>query len=124
MKPQELRLGNFVKYGQNGFPMFVTAIGKDWLYLDFDGNESDIYECDTEDVFPIPITPQWLIDNGFTAGAVLTKKNVQITPITLDYWKVIVNCHNYKTELRKDIKYIHELQNMYYQATGKELCEH
>ena len=123
MKPQELRVGNFVKYGQNGFPMFVTAIGIDWLHLDFNGNESDIYECETEDVFPIPITPQWLIDNGFTVGTVLKRKNVQITPITLDTWKVIINCDNYKTELRKNIRYIHELQNCYYQATGKELCE-
>lgn len=117
MKPQELRVGNeiwrpcccdeVVEIRENGI------IGLDSLRGIIPFSE----------IKPIPITPQWLIDNGFTDGTVLTRKNVQITPITLDTWKVIINCDNYKTELRRNIRYIHELQNCYYQATGKELCE-
>ena len=42
----ELRIGNWVydsKYTQ--YPMQVVCVGSDYVYLDFEGNEGDVWEA-------------------------------------------------------------------------------
>lgn len=72
MKINELQIGNWVYEGERTqFPMFVTGILKDSdgnsgeVYLDFEGNEGDIWEVDIEDMRAIPITAEFLTKNGF-----------------------------------------------------------
>ena len=44
-----LRLGNWVYDGElTQFPMYVQTIGEDYVYLNFEGNESDPWECKLE----------------------------------------------------------------------------
>ena len=62
----ELRLGNWVYDGNyTKFPMQVETISKDYVYLDFEGNEGDVYECSNEEIHPIPITGEILKKIGF-----------------------------------------------------------
>ena len=53
----DLRLGSWVYDGERTqFPMYVQAIGEDYVYLNFDGNEGDVFECKPEELQGIPLT--------------------------------------------------------------------
>lgn len=55
----DLRLGNWLYDSQpKGFPMQVEGIGKDWIYLNFEGNESGVFENTDKEIYPIPITKE------------------------------------------------------------------
>lgn len=60
----ELMLGNLVEYavgdGKRSIPMYVTAIFDDQAYLDFPGNEGDVWEIDEQYLLGIPITEELL----------------------------------------------------------------
>lgn len=40
---------------ENGFPMQVTSVGKDYLNADFEDNEGDVIEFDDKDCKPYPM---------------------------------------------------------------------
>lgn len=71
MKLNELQIGDWVyESEQTRFPMFVFALWEDYMdkgivYLDFEGNESDLWEVNIDDICPIPITEEFLLKNGF-----------------------------------------------------------
>ena len=66
LSAQELRIGNWVYDGERTqFPMQVVALGKDWVQLDFPGNEGGVWEADIKDLRPIPITKEVLKKAGF-----------------------------------------------------------
>lgn len=122
----ELRIGNWVYDGERTqFPMQVVAIGKDWVYLDFPGNEGGVWEADIKDLRPIPITSEVLKKAGFSESYCYDCKRLDDTRI-MDYCEhesrlrvwyktedVIFECHG--------IHHLHQLQNAYYMATGEEL---
>lgn len=63
----ELALGNFVYDGdRTKFPMYVETIGEDYVYLNFDGNESDLWETTPEELQGIPLTGELLKKIGFS----------------------------------------------------------
>ena len=63
---KELMLGNWVYEGElTQFPMQVVGIGTDYVYLDFEGNEGDIWEERPEDIQGIPLTGELLTKIGF-----------------------------------------------------------
>ena len=47
--------------------MRVTAVGKDYLYADFEDNEGDVFEFDDKDSKPYPIllTDEFFKKNDF-----------------------------------------------------------
>lgn len=56
---------------EHAFPMYVTAVGTDYVYADFEGNEGDVWEYQDRDfrdgtAQPVELTPDMLIANGFT----------------------------------------------------------
>lgn len=66
LNPKELMLGNWVYESERSqFPMKVVNIDKDMVYLDFEGNEGDVFDCRMEDICPIPLTGVILLKNGF-----------------------------------------------------------
>lgn len=66
IKTKELMLGNWVLAGaKTQFPMYVTGIFQDVAYLDFEGNEGDVWEEKEEDMLPVPLTEEILLKNGF-----------------------------------------------------------
>ena len=63
---QDLCIGNWVYDGERTqFPMQVVGIGKDYVYLDFEGNEGDLWESTPEDLQGIPLTQELLTKIGF-----------------------------------------------------------
>ena len=102
--------------------MFVTGILKDSdgnggeVYVDFEGNEGDIWDVNIEDVRPIPITEELLVNNGF-------EKHTSYWNESHNYFKLpdkrfvllsVMNGDEILYRLRGmgiNIKYVHELQN-------------
>ena len=72
----DLCVGNWVYDGEKTqFPMFIRAIGEDYVYLDFDGNEGDLWESTPEELQGIPLTEELLTKLGFVFnGTGLWKK--------------------------------------------------
>lgn len=63
---KDLMIGNWVYESERSkFPMRVVNVGEDYCYLDFDGNQGDVFECKDKDMMPIEITEELLLKNGF-----------------------------------------------------------
>ena len=119
IKTSDLRLGNWLYDNQpKGFPMQVEGIGIDWIYLDFEGNEGDVFENTDKEIYPIPFSVELLselskniICDGYFISIEIKDGVISLIPS--------VNADEY--EIGKHIKYVHELQNLYHAFTGKEL---
>jgi hypothetical protein len=130
MKPQELRIGNFV-YDNLGGILKIKAISED---------------SDLSHIKGIPLSPDWLTKFGFSE-----EQNTSM-PYHENYWSVQVDLDSRLAvsfaNFRKDygvyveytdspfpedeckkypiafgIKYVHQLQNLFFSLTGYELKE-
>lgn len=122
MEARELRIGNYVT-GAKGAKYNGDTVK--WNIGDY--IECNKY-CDYIDSFrPIPITEEWLIKLGFekTNSSLHENKNAY----QIKWWGrfVIINDvltpdeYYFLDGLNVDIKYVHQLQNLYFALTGKEL---
>ena len=123
IQPNELRIGNWVydsKYTQ--YPMQVVLIGSDYVYLDFEGNEGDVWECDCKEIVPIPLTEELIEKQGWEKiGYYYTDKNGLEIYETNDGWLLHIDDNKCQTTIAILINSVHELQNAYFIATKKEL---
>lgn len=63
---KDLMIGNWVYESERSkFPMRVVNIGEDYCYLDFDGNQGDVWEVKDKDMMPIGIDAAILKKIGF-----------------------------------------------------------
>ena len=102
MKPEELRIGNYVIY--------EGSIEKIQCGEQIDCNRG-------ETIKPIPLTEQWLLDFG-------AEKNIKGLNYIEDFEFSIGADHImvfYKTLFLISVEHVHELQNLYHALTGKEL---
>lgn len=124
----DLRVGNWVYDGEHTqFPMFIVGIGKDYVYLDFDGNEGDLWESTPDDVEGIPLTEELLEKIGFTYNGVWWRKqdaeyavdvSVAMAYVQIEKWAngsmlSRCTCHG--------LRFVHELQNLFRDITKQEL---
>ena len=111
MKASELRIGNWF-YNNNG-----EGIKCQIQHLVF----CDSIECKYN---PIPLTPEWLEKFGFESEDVddYVKDNhsVIIEKKEYSYWFAEQASDVYWQQLAV-IKYVHQLQNLYFALTGEEL---
>lgn len=122
----DLRVGNWVYDGEHTqFPMYVQTIGEDYVYLNFNGNEGDVFESTPEVLHGIPLTGELLEKLGFTFKDGLWRHEwgVKVKPE-----KGFVNIENkdkehwlYGTCNCKDVWHLHQLQNLTRNITKKEL---
>lgn len=124
---KELRLGNYVKDANNGFPMYVYAVGKDWVQLNFNNNEGGVWESDDKDLEPVPITYELLTILGFTQCKTdywnkpyYEKDNIKIVRWDSDSWCVFVD-KDINNRISLIIESLHELQNAYFSINQIEL---
>lgn len=110
MNHQELRIGNLVYQGE---AYGVVAINPYQIYqlaiMQSGGSVADYYG----DFEPVVLTERWLLRLGFK-------------PLSKDYQKnnVIIHSRRRGFVLRKSvpvIRYVHQLQNLYFALTGSEL---
>ena len=122
-------LGNWVYEGElTQFPMQVVGIGTDYVYLDFEGNEGDIWEERPEDIQGIPLTGELLTKIGF----------IECEPSLYQYQteniKVAIHLGTSLVRIEHDIagiplgkfysytiKYLHQLQNAFLLTTKQGL---
>lgn len=115
---EELRIGS--KVAVNDFPMEVVSIFKDEVYLDFEGNEGDVWEEKCKDLNPIRLTEEILLKCGFhkvEPMMIYVKENIIVDPVL----KIAMLKCNECTPLIGKSKYLHQLQNIYFILKGKEL---
>lgn len=122
----ELMLGNWVYDGdKTKFPMFVSGLDINDVYLNFDGNEGDIWESSPEELQGIPLTGDLLEKIGFTYKDGLWRHRWGINVKPEAGFVFIENKDEehwlYGTCTCKDIWHLHQLQNLVRIITKKEL---
>lgn len=116
MKANELRIGNWVRK-ENYSPEFHKIEIEDFAILERSHN---FYQ-------PIPLTEEWLLKMGFELsghqlGEEYSRGNFSMYYYNGDYpdyeGEILASCFNGNNV---EIKYIHQLQNIYFALTGEEL---
>lgn len=102
MKVNELRIGNWVRIRESDTKVQVEA------YM---LNLSELSNCQ-----PIPLTPKILEKRGFASNPY--QDRYELGDLHFEYCGIrnIVWCEKYP-----HIKYLHQLQNLYFALTGEEL---
>lgn len=120
VKINELMINDWVFAGQHTqFPMQVVGLFKDVAYLDFEGNEADMWEENEKDILPIPLTKEILLNSGFEEK----KDAISEYYVSADGYvfirlqkKISVYIIRSDTQerigARNRIKYVHELQHL------------
>ena len=115
MKASELRIENYIKmFEEDGF-------------IDIKLNLNDIcnVECAIDNRFkPIPLTEEWLIKFGFeklNVDIIRYEKSNLIVEWLFERWTGRLY-DDFETSIQiTEIKYVHQLQNLYFALTQKEL---
>lgn len=119
MNANELRIGNIVA-SDNGGEFVILEVSKEAMKSDFYGSIG----YHDEDFFkPIPLTEEWLLKFGFLSNPYQDRYEKDGIHIECD--KIMNNELNLWIEkLPKFVrlKYVHQLQNLYFALTGEELC--
>lgn len=122
MKAIELRIGNLVE-DINGRTIRITAIKERTVRGDILPSDHNSLFTFAEDIEPIPINAEWLLKCGFECvhemEAYADKHhygyaNCEGTFTFMPFCTNDTNCHI-------KIKYVHQLQNLYFALTEKEL---
>lgn len=131
MKSNELRTGNFVKcFGIRE----VIAIKKDKIKVRHESKHGNFIiewvPITSLSLEPIKLNEEWLLTNGFKKREEILNSNfvtfgIGENIITKDYAMLIKyfrddNIFFYQNGFHT-IKYIHQLQNLYFALTGEEL---
>ena len=117
MKARDFMIGDWLQ-DNNGFPMYVTAVGKDYVYADFKGNKGDVWEYQDRDfrdgtAQPVELRQEMLIANGFTREHNNYNLTIQETTYLRieDMWRLFAL--NACGEIRRfRVRYVHELQHI------------
>ena len=117
MKANELRIGNWVQKDLSIDDLITVKIKSGDLLM-FDAECQD-KESDFRTIFPIPLTEEWLerfeikIDEWFGNFKLSKEDNTYYLQGSNTFTNVVITL----TEL----KYVQELQNLYFALTGEEL---
>lgn len=127
MNAQELRIGNLVYYGVKVVPIksiHTESILRAEVSVYIELNENLRHYCvNIDEVTPIPLTEQWLLDFGFEKTMAWTYAINLMGDIKLVYYLgekgFSIGFKNYSDF--SNLKYVHQLQNLFYALTGQEL---
>ena len=136
IKENELRLNNLVMVNyKTDLLSKVTWIQEGSINVTFD-RQPDLVNgivCSVNDLISIPLTEEWLIKFGFNSqykkgwiGIDVKHSNGTTTDFVLSYpqrmgmWQTFF-AFEYDGFRFVEIKYVHQLQNIYFALTNKEL---
>lgn len=114
MDAKEFRLDNYIMH--NGIMDTISEIGQcNNGFTKIEG----YFNFDEKSVMPIPLTENWL----FKFGYVLTPSGTYLHPNSGNFiwFEKDMKCSIAGEFYPIDIKYVHQLQNLYFALTGKEL---
>lgn len=128
MEANELRLSNIVDY--NGVNFKIYSVRSPEPNADDYYNDKSIItiwnnglaDVCIDDLNPIPLTEEWLIKFGFekTKGYVFKIDKFSLFDHNYDQGNLFLKLNSQNVPLI-NIKYVHQLQNLYFALTGKEL---
>ena len=129
---QDLQIGDWMQeYSEItdnfSMPMYVSAIFEDGtVYLNFNGNEGDVWESKIEDIVPIKIGEKTLIDFGFRKEIIGTSLTHPNDGNEIDIaFNAERNCWNAGTDNQPyasiNCNYVHELQHLVFEITHNPL---
>ena len=116
MNANELRLNNFI-FDDNGDTTKVFSLSGYGCPEINDDQVSNRYK-------PIPLTEEWLVKFGFEKDIETKSWSILTSLEKFDYLFEISNKYQHYFQpdfARIDIKYVHQLQNLYFALTGEEL---
>ncbi len=110
MEAKELRIGNYIMFSKNdctaGQPVKFEI--QDFIVI--------------KKIRPIPLTEDWLISAGFMqSGRHWTNLVIDLDYITQDDFFEYEIQFPFLDWQKHDLKYVHQLQNLYFALTGEEL---
>ena len=121
MDAKELRIGNLI-YSRTGTVKIVDVINSTKNTIEFDDNDDDypIYSCK-----PIPLTEEILEKNNFEYEINANRFDLLFSLTKYDFcFSIYVHNNEFYYFIngrRLFIKYVHELQNIFFTLTGEEL---
>lgn len=130
---QDIHIGDWVQEyseitGKLSMPMYVSAIFADGtIYLDFNGNEGDVWESNIEDIAPIRIEEDVMKGFGFREKAGVKEFIYDVGDLQIRFdtnprlTKFFLRHSNGDTSPCFDSYYIHQLQDVYSRFTHKAL---
>ena len=113
MDAKELRIGNYGKeitHSKNE----VVKVSKRH-FEDIEDGEIDL--------FPIPLTEQWLIDFGFDKSLDYYAKANTGFYFGVNLQGFLFPWFDKEQRMPLNIKYVHQIQNLHFSFTGKELIK-
>ena len=100
--------------------MFIVGLFDDCVYLNFSGNEGDVWESTPQELQGIPLTDELLAKLGFERkGTSLWKKTEKRREVTINIERGFVFVEAFDNKWLDSrgwchgIKYLHQLQNTY-----------
>ena len=114
MERSELRLGNLVFEDETIYSYGINKRVVE-MNLDYFNSYSDTWDM----IKPIPLTEEWLKKFGFKWKNTGLRLDKYVLRNQIDGWFMYIS--NESLNFTVHIKYIHQLQNLYFALTGKEL---
>ncbi len=134
IKANELRIGNYVNHEQTTH--LITCVNIDYsisVWVDTMINQEYLYQHQNNELKPIPLTEEWLLNFGFArhhgdyyndvfmlknvidfeTGRLFDAFEIKIYPNEIGSAQSIKGC--------LEISYVHQLQNLYFALTNEEL---
>lgn len=117
--------------------MFICSISEDDVTLNFEGNQGDLFDGETKEIKPTPLTEEWLLKFGFEKADKL-QNDIYLHPKVPVYGvlkqvdedgKTIFRMFFYEGEFSDAttahfltaIPHVHKLQNLWLDITYYEL---
>ena len=131
LKANELRIGNYIKFKSTGEVERVYNIINDFRWIggvsEKNKKSVDINSVDIADAESIPLNEEWLVKFGFEKHFGNNNHLLYSLPnLTLVKYEKETDFNGYwlkyyQGKFPKKLKYVHQLQNLYFALTGEEL---
>lgn len=116
MNVKDLRIGNIIKDRGSNIPYFILGANKFKNIIEWDS----LFEYE-----PIPLTEEWLLKFGFhkhNNAWVQDDFNENNNRFYFSIWSDTDEDFRYNSsEFDVELNYVHQLQNLYFALTNKEL---
>lgn len=124
MEIKDLRIGNLLYYNNEEKEIASINLDSTIRFKDKEKGCIGCFKIYLDLIKPIPITEEWLLKFGFKYNNPTyewyDKSAVFFIQVNYLGFDLIAKFHN---QVIREIKYVHELQNLYFALTEKELAK-
>jgi hypothetical protein len=118
MIANQLRIGNLIKFSEDGTIFTVGSIEEKGFTVQ---NDEETTWIEAEEFEPIPLTEEWLLKFRFASNPYQDRYEKGVLHIECDKTKGYLQLWCEQLPQAIFIKYVHQLQNLYFALTGEEL---